>query len=102
MNLIVIIIIVVLLFGGGGGYYAHSYYGGAGLRGVLGIVLDRCRRAVVAGPLARRARILRLSRKPKELFLAPGSPIEETPKKEREERHGIAHPRKRVGFLRNA
>jgi hypothetical protein len=39
MNLIVIIIILVLLFGGGGGYYAHSYYGGAGLGGVLGVVL---------------------------------------------------------------
>jgi hypothetical protein len=29
----------VLVFGGGGGYYAHRNYGGAGLGGVLGLVL---------------------------------------------------------------
>jgi hypothetical protein len=39
VNTILIIIILVLLLGGGGGYYGYSYYGGAGLGGVLGIVL---------------------------------------------------------------
>ena len=39
MSLILIIILLVIVFGGGGGYYAHSYYGGRGLGGVLGIVL---------------------------------------------------------------
>ena len=39
MSLILIIVIVVLLLGGGGGYYAHRNYGGAGLGGVLGLVL---------------------------------------------------------------
>jgi hypothetical protein len=39
MSRIVIVIILVLLFGGGGGYYAHGRYGGAGLGGVLGVVL---------------------------------------------------------------
>jgi hypothetical protein len=28
-----------VLLGGGGGYYAHGRYGGAGLGGVLGLVL---------------------------------------------------------------
>ena len=39
MNLLLLIIILLLLFGGGGGYYAHRAYGGAGLGGVLGLVL---------------------------------------------------------------
>ncbi len=40
MGLIVLLIVLVLLFGGiPGGYYAHRTYGGAGLGGVLGIVL---------------------------------------------------------------
>lgn len=39
MNPILIIILVLLLFGGGGGYYGYSTYGGAGLGGVLGLVL---------------------------------------------------------------
>ena len=39
MSLLLIIIVLVLLFGGGGGYYAHRSYGGAGLGGVLGLVL---------------------------------------------------------------
>ena len=42
MSTILIIILLILIFGGGGGYYAHSYYGGAGLGGVLGIVLVVC------------------------------------------------------------
>ena len=39
MSLILIIILLIIVFGGGGGYYAHSYYGGPGLGGVLGVVL---------------------------------------------------------------
>jgi hypothetical protein len=39
MSTILIIVILVLLFGGGGGYYAHGRYGGAGLGGVLGLIL---------------------------------------------------------------
>jgi hypothetical protein len=39
MSTILIIIVVILLLGGGGGYYAHGRYGGAGLGGVLGLVL---------------------------------------------------------------
>jgi hypothetical protein len=39
MSLLLIIVVLLLLFGGGGGYYAHSRYGGAGLGGVLGLVL---------------------------------------------------------------
>ena len=39
MGTILLIVLLVLLFGGGGGYYAHSLYGGAGLGGVLGLVL---------------------------------------------------------------
>ncbi|MGO9741208.1 MAG: DUF3309 family protein [Roseiarcus sp.] len=39
MNLIIIIILLLIVFGGGGGYFAHSYYGGPGLGGVLGLVL---------------------------------------------------------------
>ncbi|THD44093.1 MAG: DUF3309 family protein [Bradyrhizobium sp.] len=39
MSLILIIILLVIVFGGGGGYYAHSYYGGRGLGGVLGLVV---------------------------------------------------------------
>jgi hypothetical protein len=39
MSILLIIIILILLFGGGGGYYAHRSYGGAGLGGVLGLVL---------------------------------------------------------------
>ncbi len=46
MGLILLIVVLVVLFGGGGGYYAHSYYGGAGLGGVLGVVVRRARRAV--------------------------------------------------------
>jgi hypothetical protein len=42
ISTILLIIILSLIFGGGGGYYAHSYYGGAGLGGVLGIVLIVC------------------------------------------------------------
>ena len=39
MSTILLVIILILVFGGGGGYYAHGRYGGAGLGGVLGIVL---------------------------------------------------------------
>ena len=39
MGTILIIVVLVLLLGGGGGYYAHSNYGGAGLGGVLGVVV---------------------------------------------------------------
>jgi hypothetical protein len=39
MSLLLIIVVLLLLFGGGGGYYAHNRYGGAGLGGVLGLVL---------------------------------------------------------------
>ena len=39
MNAILLIVVLLLLFGGGGGYYGYSYYGGAGLGGVLGLVL---------------------------------------------------------------
>ena len=39
MSLLLIIVVLLLLFGGGGGYYAHSRYGGAGLGGVLGLIL---------------------------------------------------------------
>jgi hypothetical protein len=38
MNTIVILVLLILLLGGGG-YYGHSMYGGAGLGGVLGLVL---------------------------------------------------------------
>jgi hypothetical protein len=38
MNTILIIVFLILLLGGGG-YYGHSMYGGAGLGGVLGLVL---------------------------------------------------------------
>jgi hypothetical protein len=38
MSTILIIVVLVLLLGGGG-YYGHSMYGGAGLGGVLGLVL---------------------------------------------------------------
>ena len=41
MNLLVLILIIILL-GGGGGYYAHGMYGGAGLGGVLGLVIVVC------------------------------------------------------------
>jgi len=34
-----LIILVLFLLLGGGGYYGHSRYGGAGLGGVLGLVL---------------------------------------------------------------
>ena len=39
MGTILIIVLLVLLLGGGGGYYAHGRYGGAGLGGVLGLIL---------------------------------------------------------------
>jgi hypothetical protein len=35
----ILIILVLILLLGGGGYYGHSTYGGAGLGGVLGLVL---------------------------------------------------------------
>jgi uncharacterized protein YjbJ (UPF0337 family) len=35
----ILIILVLFLLLGGGGYYGHSMYGGAGLGGVLGLVL---------------------------------------------------------------
>jgi|SRR5580692_5598973 hypothetical protein len=38
MSTILIILVLILLLGGGG-YYGHSTYGGAGLGGVLGLVL---------------------------------------------------------------
>ena len=38
MTTILIIVFLILLLGGGG-YYGHSRYGGAGLGGVLGLVL---------------------------------------------------------------
>ena len=40
MSVILIVVILLLIFGGiPGGYYAHRTYGGAGLGGVLGLVL---------------------------------------------------------------
>ena len=39
MITILIIVLLLILLGGGGGYYAHGRYGGAGLGGVLGLVL---------------------------------------------------------------
>jgi hypothetical protein len=39
MGTILIIVVLILLFGGGGGYYGYNRYGGAGLGGVLGLVL---------------------------------------------------------------
>ena len=39
MITILIIVLLLILLGGGGGYYAHDRYGGAGLGGVLGLVL---------------------------------------------------------------
>jgi hypothetical protein len=39
MTTILLIILIIVLLGGGGGYYAHGRYGGAGLGGVLGLVL---------------------------------------------------------------
>ena len=39
MMTILLIILIIVLLGGGGGYYAHGRYGGAGLGGVLGLVL---------------------------------------------------------------
>jgi hypothetical protein len=41
-TILIVIVLILLLGGGGGGYYAHSYYGGAGLGGVLGLVLIVC------------------------------------------------------------
>ena len=38
MSTVLIIVLLVLLLGGGG-YYGHRSYGGAGLGGVLGLVL---------------------------------------------------------------
>jgi hypothetical protein len=38
MNTILIIVLLILLLGGGG-YYGHSMHGGAGLGGVLSLVL---------------------------------------------------------------
>jgi hypothetical protein len=38
MSTILIIVLLILLLGGGG-YYGHSMYGGAGLGGVLDLVL---------------------------------------------------------------
>jgi hypothetical protein len=39
MLTILLIVLLIILLGGGGGYYAHGRYGGAGLGGVLGLVL---------------------------------------------------------------
>jgi hypothetical protein len=39
MLTILVIVLLIVLLGGGGGYYAHGRYGGAGLGGVLGLVL---------------------------------------------------------------
>jgi len=39
MSIVLVVIVLVLLLGGGGGYYAHGRYGGAGLGGVLGLVI---------------------------------------------------------------
>ena len=39
MLTILVIVLLIILLGGGGGYYAHGRYGGAGLGGVLGLVL---------------------------------------------------------------
>jgi hypothetical protein len=39
MSTTILIILVLILLLGGGGYYGHSTYGGAGLGGVLGLVL---------------------------------------------------------------
>ena len=38
MSTILILVLLILLLGGGG-YYGQSIYGGAGLGGVLGLVL---------------------------------------------------------------
>lgn len=39
MMTILLIILIIVLLGGGRGYYAHGRYAGAGLGGVLGLVL---------------------------------------------------------------
>jgi hypothetical protein len=39
MGTILIIVVLILLLGGGGGYYGYNRYGGAGLGGVVGLVL---------------------------------------------------------------
>jgi Protein of unknown function (DUF3309) len=38
MSTILIVVLLILVLGGGG-YYGHSRFGGAGLGGVLGLVL---------------------------------------------------------------
>ncbi|MEN5083305.1 DUF3309 family protein [Bosea sp. TWI1241] len=38
MSTVLIIVLLIVLLGGGG-YYGHRTYGGAGLGGVLGLVL---------------------------------------------------------------
>ena len=42
MSTILIVVVLILLLGGGGGYYGYSRHGGAGLGGVLGLVLIVC------------------------------------------------------------
>ena len=59
MMTILLIILIIVLLGGGGGYYAHGRYGGAGLGGVLGLVVDYsdralARRSLDAAPSGRR------------------------------------------------
>src|SRR5581483_9474863 len=39
MSTILIIVLLIVLLGGGGGYYGYRSYGGAGLGGVLGLIL---------------------------------------------------------------
>ena len=39
MTTILIIVLLIVLLGGGGGYYGYRSYGGAGLGGVLGLIL---------------------------------------------------------------
>jgi len=42
MSTLLIVIVLILLLGGGGGYYGYSRHGGAGLGGVVGLVLVVC------------------------------------------------------------
>jgi hypothetical protein len=39
MSTLLIVIILLLLLGGGGGYFGYTMFGGAGLGGVLSLVL---------------------------------------------------------------
>jgi hypothetical protein len=55
MTTILIIVLLIVLLGGGGGYYGYRTYGGAGLGGVLGLVLVVLLVVWLAGGLPLRA-----------------------------------------------